>query len=192
MKPENALNPLECLIQNYHAASMPPHLFTEILQMAQLAKVIWTWAIINQYTYLKCGPSFKLYYVCVCVHLFLHMFIICTYHENVFKNMLYCVKDVQARFLEGTQPFRYENPLKSPAWHAFPAWLACPSNCPARLSWHSMLHGATPPDFRNEGRQLSETWRAAMKRSEKGGATLRTPWKFNSEFNSWKPWWLEY
>lgn len=70
MKPENALNPLECLIQNYHAASMPPHLFTEILQMAQLAKVIWTWAIINQYTYLKCGPSFKLYYVCVCVFIY--------------------------------------------------------------------------------------------------------------------------
>lgn len=71
--------------------------------------------------------------------------------------MLYCVKDVQARFLEGnysTLPLR--NPLKSPAWHF--SGMACPSNCPARLSWHSMLHGATPPDFRNEGRQLSETF----------------------------------
>ena len=190
MKPENALNPLECLIQNLPCCVHAPHLFTEIFANGTPSKSNLKMGHYQPIYILKMRTIFQTV-LCVCVCVFIY-FCICILYVHIIKmySKTCCIvsRMFKARFLEGTQPFRYENPLKSPAWHF--SGMACPSNCPARLSWHSMLHGATPPDFRNEGRQLSETFGSNEEKPR--GGNSQNPRKFNSEFDSWKPWWLEY
>ena len=171
MKPENALNPLECLIQNLPCCVHAPHLFTEILQMAHLAKVIWKWAIINQYTYLKCAPSFKLYYVCVCSSISAYVYYMYISSKCIQKHAVLCQGcSSQISWRYSTLPLW--KPIKVTCLAFFRHGLPKQLSSASFVAFNASLRNSSRlPQWRKATlRNLRQQWREA-----KGGATLRTP-----------------